>query len=177
MRWRFLPKNKVHRVLPSLLKIRRRGGWGGWGNTSLMILKSEAEKQTFLKDCFFRIVIIPHLGEHLISWKILGLGTHTVEAIVFIIKSLKLALWIIKLRKKRVQHNKDIKFWIMLLLGPKSLKHHRKHLSCFTNFRRTILIFYNWRYILKSVTYDHIGSSSDTDLCRHNRKWKVLRTL
>lgn len=51
-----------------------------------MILKSEAEKQTFLKDCFFRIVIIPYLGERLISWK--GLGTHTVEAIVYITKPL-----------------------------------------------------------------------------------------
>lgn len=51
-----------------------------------MIVKSEVKKQTFLKDCFSRIVKIPHLGERLISWKILALGTLTVK-VPFILQS------------------------------------------------------------------------------------------
>lgn len=77
---------------------------GGGGNTSFMILKSEAKKQTFLKDRFFRIVIIPHLGTFN-QLENLGLGnTHSCKYHLHY-KALKISLLNhkTKVKKSRTQ--------------------------------------------------------------------------
>lgn len=133
-----------HRVLPPLRKIRGEKLYDReeWSK------KADIPQRLLFQNC-----------QDSSSWRMfnqlenLGFGNTHSQSYIYITKSLKWAFLHPKLKKGKVQHNTDTRLWIRYEIL--SLKLQRKHqiMSSFTfiHFRRTTLICYNSRYVLKSL--------------------------
>lgn len=155
---------------------------GQWGKYKLYDLKEWSRKADIPQRLLFQNCHNSSSGRTFNQLENLGFGNTQSWSYHLHYRALKISLLTCKTKVKMSTTQHGYKALDNLITQTKKSETPKETSGLFYHLQKNYFDFLQLKIrteILEkiSVTCDHMGSSSDIDLCRQNRKWEVLRIL